>query len=83
MANFNIHSKADRDIRHCRTSAFGARLFAAHPRHELGAPLWENVAAAWEELAKLKELAAQNDAKLVKARAELVALLTERNQKLG
>lgn len=43
------------DPRYCRTHAFAASLFAAHPWHHSNAATWVFVAQAWSDLADMKE----------------------------
>jgi hypothetical protein len=47
--------KSSHDPRYCRTHAFVAQLFAAHPRHASHADLWNDIARSWQHLAALKE----------------------------
>lgn len=57
------HHRADlmpRDLRYCRTHAFAASLFAAHPWHRSNAAIWAYVAHAWTDLADIKERAKPN-----------------------
>lgn len=67
----DITSLTDRDLRHCRTRALVARLFAGRPRHPSNSGVWEFVARAWEELASLKEDDARLDARAARLAAEL------------
>jgi hypothetical protein len=73
MGNFNIDNRIDREARHCRTRAFGARLFARYPLHPSNAEAWEEVARAWDDLARLKEELAKTEGQCLKAKACLAA----------
>jgi hypothetical protein len=79
MADFDIADRIDRDIRHCRTRAFAARLFASHPLHHSNAPAWERVARAWEELASLRAQVAVTNRQLRDAGERLNAILDKRH----
>ena len=67
MANFDIADKAHRDLRHCRTRAFVARLFAARPVHPTNGLVWAYIADSWEQLASIKEDELRTRARSAKA----------------
>ena len=71
MACFDIRNKIDRDLRHCRTRAFGAHLFARYPLHQSNAMAWEQVASAWDDLAKLKQRMLEDESRYAAWRANL------------
>jgi hypothetical protein len=71
MACFDIGNKVDRDLRHCRTRAFGAHLLAKYSLNHSNAIAWEQVACAWDELANLKQRVATDRAHYAAWRANL------------
>ena len=79
MADFDIADRLDRDIRHCRTRAFAARLFARRPIHHSNAAAWEQVARAWEDLALLRAQVAVTNRQIRDAEERLQAELDKRH----
>jgi hypothetical protein len=73
MAEWNNNNQLDRELRHCKTRAFGARLFARYPLHASNAAVWEDVARAWDDLAALKQHIAETDARSARTAARLSA----------
>ena len=71
MGRSDIAGELNRELRHYKTRAFGARLFAEYPLHPSNAEIWQDVARAWDELAELKQKMAKTDALAAKATAEL------------
>ena len=63
MSQSNIAGEINRELRHCRTRAFGARLFAEFPVHPPNSEVWGDIARAWDELAELKEQIARTNAR--------------------
>ena len=79
IGSFDITSDIDRDVRHCKTRAFAARLFAGHPLHHANSDIWEDVARAWDELARMKERQARAAAQIARASAYVAPQLPARD----
>ena len=75
MAAFDIKNEIDLGVRHCKTRAFAARLFVGHPLHQANSEIWEDVARAWDDLARMKQRQAQSDDQLARAAAYVKAQL--------
>jgi hypothetical protein len=68
MGQSDIAGAMNRELRHYKTRAFGARLFAEFPLHPSNSEIWQDV--AWDDLAKLKEQMAKTKARAARMIAE-------------
>lgn len=70
MGQSDIAGAMNRELRHYKTRAFGARLFAEFPLHPSNSEIWQDVARAWDDLAELKEQMAKTNARAARTIAE-------------